>query len=135
MKKTHILGLVAIAIAIAALISIAGQAKTYGDFAAAMAAPEQNQQIVGYLSTDKEIIYKPEEDANSFSFYMKDKQGLEKKVICQQEKPQDFERSEEIVLQGKMQGEVFVAHHIQLKCPSKYKDEQIQTKGVDVVYS
>lgn len=135
MKKTHILGLIAIAIAIGALITIAGDASTYTDFTTAMEQNTSNHQIVGYLSTDKEVVYNPEQDANSFSFYMKDKKGIEQKVICQQEKPQDFERSEEIVLTGQMKGDVFVAHHIQLKCPSKYKDEQIQTKGAEIVYS
>ena len=133
MKQTQIIGLIAIAIAIGALISIAGQASVYVDFATAKKELNKNHQIVGHLSTDKVVEYNPEVDANSFSFYMKDKKGLEQKVICQQEKPQDFERSEEIVLQGKMQGDVFVAHHIQLKCPSKYQDEAIQMKGVEIV--
>ncbi len=133
MKKTHILGLIIIATAIAALISIAGQASTYTDFAVAKTQTDRNHQIVGYLVPDKPVVYNPEVDANSFSFFMKDKQGNEQKVICQQEKPQDFERSEEIVLTGKMKGDVFVAHHIQLKCPSKYQDEAIKTKGIDIV--
>ncbi len=133
MKKTHILGLIVIALAIAALISIAGQAESYTDFQTAITQPDRNHQIVGYLSTDKEIVYKPEVDANTFSFYMKDKKNYEQKVICQQAKPQDFERSEEIVLTGKMKGDVFIAHHIQLKCPSKYQDEMIKTEGVEVV--
>lgn len=134
MKKTHILGLIAIAIAVASLITIAGQSSTYTDFETAIAQPNRNHQIVGYLSTDKEIAYNPEVDPNSFSFYMKDKNnGHEQKVICQQAKPQDFERSEEIVLTGTMKGDVFVAHHIQLKCPSKYQDEMIQAEGIEVV--
>jgi len=133
MKKTHILGLIAIAIAVASLIAIAGQSSTYTDFETAITQTDRNHQIVGYLSTDKEVVYEPEVDPNSFSFYMKDKKGKEQKVICQQAKPQDFERSEEIVLNGQMKGDIFVAHHIQLKCPSKYQDELVQTEGVDIV--
>lgn len=126
MKKTHIIGLIAIAIAIASLMVIAGDASTYTDFSAAIEQPDQDHQIVGYLSTDKEIVYNPEVDANSFSFFMKDKNGKEQKVVCQKEKPTDFERSEEIVLKGRMKGDVFVAHEMLLKCPSKYQDEMIQ---------
>lgn len=133
MKKTQILGLIAIAIAIAALITIAGDASTYTDFATSIEQSNSNHQIVGTLRADQPIVYNPEEDANSFSFYMKDKKGMTQKVVCLQEKPQDFERSEEIVLTGKMQDGVFVAHHIQLKCPSKYQDEAIKTKGVSIV--
>ena len=130
MKKTHILGLIAIAIAISALISIAGQASTYTNFTEAKMRPDQNHQVVGHLSTDKPVVYNPEQDANSFSFYMKDEAGTELQVVCQKEKPAEFERSEQIVLKGKMQGEVFVAHDILLKCPSKYQDEMIQNKNI-----
>ena len=127
------MGLLIIAMGVAALISIAGQTSTYTDFEFASKNSGSNHQIVGFLSTDKEIVYNPEIDPNSFSFFMKDKKGNECKVICSQAKPQDFERSEEIVLTGTMRDNVFVAHHIQLKCPSKYQDEMIQTKGVEIV--
>jgi len=40
-------------------------------------------------------------------------------------KPQDFELSEEIVVTGSIQGDEFVGKDILLKCPSKYKDEEI----------
>lgn len=43
-------------------------------------------------------------------------------------KPQDFERSEQVVLTGKMDGDEFVATEILMKCPSKYKDEEIYLK-------
>ena len=59
---------------------------------------------------------------------MKDDEGLEKKVILNQSKPQDFEMSESIVVTGKMKGDSFVADEILLKCPSKYKDEEIYLK-------
>lgn len=126
MKKTHIVALVAIAVAIAALVSIAGQASVYTNFSLAAAQPDRTHQVVGHLSTDKPVEYNPEVDANSFSFYMKDESGSERKVICQKEKPSEFERSEQIVLKGRMKGDVFVAHDILLKCPSKYQDEQLQ---------
>ncbi len=133
MKKLHLIGLLIIALVVAALISIAGQTSTYTDFDYAANHVGSNHQIVGFLSTDKEILYDPEKDPNSFSFFMKDKKGTECQVLCSQAKPQDFERSEEIVLTGTMKGSIFVAHHIQLKCPSKYQDEMIQTKGVEIV--
>jgi cytochrome c-type biogenesis protein CcmE len=126
MKKTHIIGLIAIAIAIASLISIAGDASTYTDFAAALQSPNATHQVVGHLSIEKEIVYNPEVDANSFTFFMKDEKGKEMKVLCQKEKPAEFERSEQIVLKGQMKGDLFVAHDILLKCPSKYQDEKIQ---------
>ncbi len=128
MKKMHIIGLIVIAVAIGVLITQAGDYNTYTDFATATAQLDKNHQIVGQLvlADDKPVVYDPEVDANSFSFYMKDKNGQERKVICKSEKPQDFERSEQIVLTGKMEGDVFVAHDMQLKCPSKYQDQALQ---------
>lgn len=134
MKKTHIIGLIAIAIAIASLISIAGDASTYTDFAAAIESPNTTHQVVGHLSIEKEVVYNPEVDANSFTFFMKDENGKEMKVLCQKEKPAEFERSEQIVLKGQMREDVFVAHDILLKCPSKYQDEQIQNSE-HIIYS
>lgn len=130
MKKTHILGLIAIAIAIASLMVIAGDASTYADFEVAENLPNQTHQVVGHLSLDKEIVYNPEVDPNSFTFYMKDAKGKEVKVLCQKEKPNEFERSEQIVLKGQMKDDIFVAHDILLKCPSKYEDQQLQNAGV-----
>jgi len=130
MKKTHILGLVLIACAIGSLVSIAGDASTYTDFQTAINQSNRTHQIVGHLSLDKEILYDPKVDPNSFSFFMKDEKGKEHKVICLQEKPTDFERSEQIVLTGQIRDKSFYAHDIQLKCPSKYQDESIQNASM-----
>jgi cytochrome c-type biogenesis protein CcmE len=63
---------------------------------------------------------------------MKDANGEERKVVLHQPKPQDFEMSEQIVVTGEMETGVFQASEILMKCPSKYKDEEIavrQQKG------
>lgn len=130
MKKTHIIGLIAIAVAISSLITIAGASATYADFTTAIEQPNSIHQVVGHLCVEKEVVYNPEKDPNSFSFYMKDEKGKEQKVICQKEKPAEFERSEQIVLKGQMKGDIFVAHDILLKCPSKYQDEMIQNENL-----
>jgi len=57
---------------------------------------------------------------------MTDKEGKECKVVLNQSKPQDFERSEEIVLKGKAVGEEFHATDMLMKCPSKYNDGNLQ---------
>jgi cytochrome c-type biogenesis protein CcmE len=59
----------------------------------------------------------------------KDSKGMEKKVILFAAKPQDFELSEQIVVTGQMKGEVFYASDLLMKCPSKYKDEEIYIKS------
>jgi cytochrome c-type biogenesis protein CcmE len=74
-------------------------------------------------------------NANSFSFYMFDEKGVEKRVVYNNAKPQDFEKSEKVVIVGKMKGEEFVATSMLLKCPSKYNDKKAPEKFGDKAFS
>ncbi len=125
MKRGVILGIILIIAAIAVLVSMASEFSTYETFAQSAKFPEKSVKVVGVLSKDKSIDYDPIKDPNLFSFYMKDAEEEERKVIMRSAKPQDFEKSEKIVLTGRMQGEEFIASDMLLKCPSKYKDEEI----------
>jgi len=125
MKKSSIFGIVVIAVLIAMIISIYGDSSTYASFSEAEAT-ESELHVVGQLNKDKELVYNPTENANYFSFYMLDEKGNECKVIFNGAKPQDFERSEQIVLTGKMVGENFHASKILMKCPSKYNDQEVE---------
>lgn len=127
MQKIHIIGLVMIAVAVGVLISMMSDVVNYSSFDQAISS-QSRVKVVGVLSKDKPMEYNPQKDANYFSFYMKDDNGLEKKVILNQSKPQDFEMSEQIVVTGSMKNDAFVADEILLKCPSKYKDEEIYLK-------
>ena len=122
MKKTHILGILLIAVAIGAIISTVTDAATYADFATAEKNPGREFQVVGQLNKEKEILYSPEVNANEFSFFMVDNNGVERKVIVNGAKPQDFERSEQVVITGTDEGKSFKAEKILMKCPSKYND-------------
>lgn len=122
MKKSHILAIVVIAVAIGAIISMVSDAATYADFQTAEQFPGKEFQVVGQLNKEKDIIYKPEENANQFAFFMVDNNGLERKVVFNGAKPQDFERSEQVVITGHTEGEEFTAEKILMKCPSKYND-------------
>ncbi|MAY84451.1 MAG: cytochrome C biogenesis protein [Flavobacteriales bacterium] len=122
MKKTHILGIIVIAVAIGVILSMVTDAATYADFKTAAKAEGEQFQVVGQLNKDKEIAYSPQSDANQFSFYMVDQNGNENKVVFKGAKPQDFERSEQVVITGSFEGEDFHADKILMKCPSKYQD-------------
>jgi cytochrome c-type biogenesis protein CcmE len=52
-----------------------------------------------------------------------------RRVVLRASKPQDFERSENIVLTGQMTGETFEASDMLLKCPSKYEEQEIYVKS------
>lgn len=122
MNKTQIILLLVIAVAIGAFVMTLSDASTYADFTQAFQEPNDEFHVVGKLNRNKNFSYQPELNANEFSFYMLDNAGLEKKVILHKAKPQDFEKSEQIVVIGKAEGDYFSAHEILMKCPSKYNE-------------
>lgn len=128
MKKTHIIGIIMVIVAIALLSTAAEDVSTYGTFKDA-AATGDKVKIAGQLSKDKEMVYDPVKDPNYFSFFIKDTEGEERKVVLLAQKPQDFEKSEQIVLTGSMKGDEFIASDMLMKCPSKYNDEEIYIKS------
>ena len=87
---------------------------------------EERRDSQRITNKEKPYQYNPEVNANIFGFYMMDNNGSEKKVLYNGTKPQDFEKSEQIVLIGKMQGNNFHANDILMKCPSKYNDGKPQ---------
>ena len=122
MKKIHILGIVIIAVCLGFILTGLTDSSTYVTFSEAQANPGKEFHVVGKLNREKETIYDPVANTNLFTFYMYDNKGMERKVKLYKNKPQDFERSEQIVLIGKMEGGEFHARDILTKCPSKYND-------------
>ena len=127
MKSIHIVAILVIAGGIAALTLQAKDVATYATFGDAKVATEK-VKVAGKLIKDKPMVYEPTKDANKFSFYLEDTQGQEVPVLLLKAKPQDFELSEQVVVTGKMQNGTFVANEVLMKCPSKYKDEEIYMK-------
>ncbi len=126
MKKIHIAGLILIAVAIGFIVTMASDYSQYETFSSAQGETKKDFHIVGTLVKDKEQYYDPVKDPNYFSFYLQDNNGDQCKVVFKGTKPQDFERSEQIVLTGKMDGAEFHASHILMKCPSKYKVDEME---------
>ncbi|HEY0670546.1 MAG TPA: cytochrome c maturation protein CcmE [Sphingobacteriaceae bacterium] len=129
MKRSSIIGIIIIAIAIGVIISTYADSSTYGSFNDAVETQDE-LHVVGQLNKERQLIYNPQQNANYFSFYMKDNNGKECKVVFNGTKPQDFERSEQIVLTGKMVGSEFHASKILMKCPSKYTKDEIEVTEV-----
>ncbi len=132
MKKTHILAIVVIAVAIGIIITTAGDASTYVNFNQAyeMAATGNNTSIhvVGQLKKDPNgnvVGLKNSSDNLSFSFILVDDNGKEQKVFYNEPMPPDFTRSENVVVVGGYQEGNFVANKILLKCPSKYQEQSV----------
>ncbi|HTN16796.1 MAG TPA: cytochrome c maturation protein CcmE [Chitinophagaceae bacterium] len=125
MKKTHIALLVLVAAAVCVIVSMFGDMSTYETFGTAAENPNKQFHVIGVLEGDRKVDYDPETDPNHCSFLVRDKAGNVKKVIFNGAKPTDIEKSEQIVMKGKMDGDAFRCTQIQMKCPSKYKNDQI----------
>ncbi len=124
MKRSHIIAIVIIAVAIAALVGSLYDSSTYADLDQAMEHPGREYHVVGVLDRSQEIVYEPTLNASLTSFTMVDLEGNTARVHLNKAKPQDFERSERLVLIGKAtpEGE-FHARDMLMKCPSKYNEE------------
>ena len=127
MKPIHIVALLVLAGGVAALTMQAKDVSTYATFKDAVTASSK-VKVAGKLIKNKPMVYDPVANPNLFTFYLKDQNGKEVLVNLLKPKPQDFELSEQVVVTGEMQGEAFVANEVLMKCPSKYKDEEIYMK-------
>jgi cytochrome c-type biogenesis protein CcmE len=132
MKKSHILVIIVIAAAIGILLATAGDASTYVGFGEAYkmasAGNKKDIHVVGQLKKDGSghvVGIEDGIDKVSFSFVMIDENGKEQKVFYNQPMPQDFLKSEKVVVIGSYAGENFNASKILLKCPSKYQEKKI----------
>ena len=90
MKKSHIIGIVVIAIAVFVIISTAGDASTYVNFEEAKALSESGSNkkvhVVGQLKKDHqgEIVgVEPGEDKLTVTFLMVDNEQKSNKVFLQ----------------------------------------------------
>lgn len=124
MKTKNIIGLVLMLVFASALfLNFGSEVGGYGDFSEA-AASGTNTHVIGTWVEDQPMRY--DARAGVFSFYMRDDAGVVRPVRYNQPKPPNFEDAENLVVQGTVQaspqGEIFVAEHILVKCPSKYND-------------
>lgn len=132
MKKSHLVIIVVIAAAIGILVSTAGDASTYVGFneayQMASAGNKKDIHVVGELTKDASgniTGIEPGADKVSFSFMLVDENGRRQKVEYDEPMPQDFTKSEKVVVIGRYQGDVFKASKILLKCPSKYQEQNV----------
>lgn len=123
MKKTHIIAIIVMAVAIGFILTSVSDSSSYADFTEAFENPGKEYHVVGTLDKSADIIYNPEVNPNLTQFTMIDNNGDYKTVMLNKSKPQDFERSESVVLIGKAVDGEFHATDMLMKCPSKYKEE------------
>ncbi len=138
MKKSSIIALVVIAIAVFMIISTVGDASVYVAFDSARSIAKENANsvvhVVGELPKGPDgkhagMKYEPKIDPNRFEFIMIDSLNNQELVVYNKPKPQDIDQSEKVVVVGKMNLEknCFEANNILLKCPSKYNNNELKT--------
>src|SRR6478752_6553715 len=130
MKISHIIAIIIIAIAIGIIISTSGDASKYVSFKEAKEMAQDGDDdkihVVGKLQKDAKgkIIGMDESTKTEFIFTLVDNNNESQQVVYFNPKPQDFEKSEQVVVVGNMQDNVFVAKEILMKCPSKYENQE-----------
>ncbi len=138
MKKSHIIGIVVIAIAVFVIISTAGDASTYVSFDEAKvlfeAGSNKKVHVVGQLKKDangKIMGIERGEDKLTVTFLMVDNNQKTNKVFYNKPMPPDLKQSEQVVVIGRYKKDIFYANQILLKCPSKYEEESLQFSAVN----
>lgn len=133
MKTSHILILVVIAVAIGILISTMSDLSTYDTIDSAKAKPGKFLHLIAKLDTTngKAIQYDALVNPNYLSFHIVDSLGGSSKVVYMKGKPPtDMQRSERMVLKGKMTDSAFLCEDILIKCPSKYTEDKAKISAV-----
>ncbi len=115
--------LVLIVVAITVLISYTGDLTTYETVASAKEKEGKFVNLIAKLDKSQPLEYDAIKNPNYLRFTAVDTLGNTVKVVYHNTKPTDMEKSERLVLKGKMEGDHFECKDILLKCPSKYKDD------------
>ncbi len=126
MKRSHIIILIGIAAMIVGLLSYSTDFSTYDTISSAKAKQGKFVHIIAKLDKSHPLEYDPVKNPNYLSFFAVDSLGAETKVIFHNSKPADLEKSERLVMKGRMNADHFECSDILLKCPSKYKDDKQQ---------
>lgn len=121
MKPKLIIGIIAIVGFTSLLMYNFGNSiSTYVNFE--QATDMNNAHVVGSWDDSKEYGFSME--SKQFTFHMVDDDGNVRRVVYPKSKPNNFEQAERLVVIGSMEGEVFYADEMLMKCPSKYNNAE-----------
>ena len=129
MKRTHIILLVGIAAVIVGLLTFSADFSTYDTIGSAKEKQGKFVHIIAKLDKSQPVEYDAIKNPNYLTFYAVDSLGGQTKVVYNNSNPTDLEKSERLVMKGKMGADHFECSDILLKCPSKYKDDKQQLQN------
>ncbi len=127
MKKTQLIILVLVIAGIVGMSFFVKGLTTQETFAS---AHKKGSFVVVKASLDKSapVEYDAVKNPNLTVFYAVDHEGNRTRVVYNNAKIKDMERSESLDLNGYMRDGYFECKTIQTKCPSKYKDDMKQAE-------
>lgn len=123
MKKVHLILLLLVVGGIIGMSFFVKDLTTYETFTSAAAKKDKFVVVKVQLDKTQPILYDQVKDPNKTEFVAVDKDGKKMKVLYSNSKPTDMERSEGLDLNGFMRDGYFECTKLQMKCPSKYKDD------------
>lgn len=128
MKKSQIILLVLVIAGIVGMSFFIKDLTTQETFGSAK--EKGGKFVVVKVKLDKKtpVEYDAVKDPNHTVFYALDADGLRTRVVYNNAKIQDMEKSEGMDLNGYMRDGYFECNKIQTKCPSKYKDDMKAAK-------
>lgn len=119
MNKRYLIGIVIIVVfLVVGFFAFVDTKVEYANFQYA-ASTHKKCQVKGTWSKEKETGF--DGATNKFTFYMKDENNAEMKVVFDGAEPNNFKMAESIVTKGKMRDGYFHASELLTKCPSKYE--------------
>ena len=104
--------------------SLFSESSMYTDFGMATKL-NKKVHVVGKWVKRDEYNYNPEKDV--LHFWMADSLQNVVQVKYHDPMPPNFESAEKVVVVGKMKDNIFEADEIQMKCPSKYNKNELQS--------
>ena len=134
MKQNHIIVLVIVAV-VTALIIASGlsnndfsvnflSANRSVDFKYAYENPGNEIALSGTFDSEHQVEYDPLVDAGITKFYLVDSSGDTSQVFFHGTEPQGLRQSETVMISSaEVIDDEFHAYSIQLKCPSKYNEQ------------
>jgi cytochrome c-type biogenesis protein CcmE len=126
MKTRTIIGIILVALFTTILITTQlSDQSYYTDFETARKTGDKVHVVATWVNRDK-ASYDPEKDL--FQLYLQDTLNQVALVHYFDPKPPSLETAEKIVIEGKQEGDIFVADKIFLKCPSKYEDNTLEAE-------
>jgi cytochrome c-type biogenesis protein CcmE len=128
MKKIHIVLLGFVVAGIIAMSFFIKDLTTQETFQTAQNKKDKYVVVKAKLDKAKAIEYDAVKNPNLTVFYALDNDGQRRRVVYNNAKITDMERSEGLDLNGYMRDGYFECNKIQTKCPSKYKDDMTQAQ-------